>query len=139
SFEEEENKSPVRREYAKGRSAEAPGRERKRAGGGRPVRRSETPSDAGEQPAGRRTARPEKRSAGTTGRAAGKKPRAEESAEVRLNKFLADAGIAARRKADELIREGVVKVNRETVTEPGTKVHPSDLVTVRGEPVSAEK
>lgn len=58
---------------------------------------------------------------------------------VRLNKFLADAGVCSRRKADELIREGVVKVNKEQVTEPGTQVHISDLVTVNGEPVNAEK
>ncbi len=58
---------------------------------------------------------------------------------LRLNKFLADAGVCSRRDADELIAQGVVKVNGETVTELGRKVHLSDLVTVRGEPVNAEK
>jgi 23S rRNA pseudouridine2605 synthase len=58
---------------------------------------------------------------------------------VRLNKFLADAGIASRRKADELIARGVVKVNGRIVTELGTKVHPGDLVTVEGKPVSPYK
>ncbi len=55
---------------------------------------------------------------------------------LRLNKFLADAGIASRRGADELIEAGVVKVNGKIVTEQGTRVHPADLVTVKGEPVS---
>ncbi|MCS6999837.1 MAG: pseudouridine synthase [Bacteroidota bacterium] len=58
---------------------------------------------------------------------------------IRLNKFLADAGIASRRKADELIAQGVVKVNGRVVTELGTKVHPGDLVTVAGKPVSPYK
>ncbi|GIV53786.1 MAG: hypothetical protein KatS3mg039_0304 [Candidatus Kapaibacterium sp.] len=58
---------------------------------------------------------------------------------IRLNKFLADAGIASRRKADELIARGVVKVNGRVVTELGTKVHPGDLVTVEGKPVSPTK
>ncbi len=43
---------------------------------------------------------------------------------VRLNKFLADAGVASRRKADEIISEGRVKVNNVTVTELGIKVDP---------------
>lgn len=58
---------------------------------------------------------------------------------IRLNKFLADAGIASRRKADELIASGAVKVNGRVVTELGTKVHPGDLVTVHGKPVSPYK
>ena len=62
--------------------------------------------------------------------------RIEQSSELRLNKFLADAGIASRRTADELIDNGVVKVNGKVVREKGTRVHPSDLVTVNGEPVS---
>ncbi|MFW5701912.1 MAG: S4 domain-containing protein, partial [Bacteroidota bacterium] len=55
---------------------------------------------------------------------------------VRLNKFLADAGIASRRKADEIIESGAVKVNSKVVTELGTKVRLSDFVTVKGDPVS---
>lgn len=58
---------------------------------------------------------------------------------IRLNKFLADAGVASRRKADELIASGAVKVNGKVVTELGTKVHPGDLVTVHGKPVSPYK
>jgi 23S rRNA pseudouridine2605 synthase len=51
--------------------------------------------------------------------------------EVRLQKFLADSGVASRRKCEALIREGVVKVNGKVVEEMGTKINPEvDLVTV---------
>jgi 23S rRNA pseudouridine2605 synthase len=56
--------------------------------------------------------------------------------ELRLNKFLAEAGVASRRKADELIRDGLVRVNGKIVTELGSRVHPArDEVSVRGTPV----
>lgn len=54
---------------------------------------------------------------------------------IRLNKFLADAGVASRRKADELIETGKVKVNGKRVTELGMKVEPGAFVTVNGNPV----
>ncbi len=55
---------------------------------------------------------------------------------MRLNKFLAEAGVAARRKADGLIEAGVVRVNGKVVTELGMKVHPDrDEISVRGTPV----
>lgn len=58
---------------------------------------------------------------------------------IRLNKFLADCGIASRRKADELIEEGVVQVNGKTTFEMGAKVEPGvDRVTVRGKPIRQE-
>ena len=44
--------------------------------------------------------------------------------EVRLQKFLANAGVASRRKCEEYIQEGLVKVNGETIFELGTKVIP---------------
>ncbi|MBI1807576.1 MAG: rRNA pseudouridine synthase [Ignavibacteria bacterium] len=44
---------------------------------------------------------------------------------VRLNKFLSTAGIASRRKADELIEEGRIKVNGKVVTSLGTKIDPA--------------
>jgi 23S rRNA pseudouridine2605 synthase len=59
----------------------------------------------------------------------------EKNRPVRLNKFIADSGYCSRRKADELIADGVVKVNGKSVTELGTKVLPSDNVTVKGDPV----
>ncbi|HWP82665.1 MAG TPA: pseudouridine synthase [Bacteroidota bacterium] len=60
---------------------------------------------------------------------------------VRLNRFLALAGIGSRRHNDELILSGVVKVNGRPVKALGTKVDPTrDRVTVRGQPVGfAEK
>ncbi len=60
----------------------------------------------------------------------------EQKEGLRLNKFLADAGIASRRGSDELIEAGLVKVNGSVVHEKGTRVQASDLVTVKGEPVS---
>ncbi len=55
----------------------------------------------------------------------------------RLQKFLARAGVASRRHAEELITAGRVSVNNQRVTELGTKVEPSDLVTVDGALVTA--
>lgn len=58
---------------------------------------------------------------------------------VRLNKFLSDHGITSRRKADELIQKGFVKVNGKIITELGTKVQPNDRISVSGKTVSNEK
>ena len=55
---------------------------------------------------------------------------------MRLNKYIAQAGICARRKADELIKEGRVKVNEAVVTEMGVKVSPGDVVEVNGVRIS---
>ncbi|BDG06553.1 pseudouridine synthase [Anaeromyxobacter oryzae] len=58
-------------------------------------------------------------------------------AEERLQKFLAASGVTSRRKAEELILAGRVKVNQQRVTTLGTKVDPDrDLVTVDGALVS---
>ena len=61
------------------------------------------------------------------------------TAPVRLNKYLANAGVCSRREADEFIQAGVVKVNGEVVTELGTKVLRSDEVVFHDQPVSLEK
>lgn len=58
---------------------------------------------------------------------------------IRLNKFLANAGICSRREADEFITAGVVSVNGEVVTELGTKVKRSDLVKFHDQSVSIER
>ena len=58
---------------------------------------------------------------------------------VRLNKFLANAGVCSRREADEFIQAGVVTVNGEVVTELGTKVLRTDLVRFHDTPVTPEK
>ncbi len=59
---------------------------------------------------------------------------------VRLNKYLADRGVAARRKCDELIAEGRVSVNGRVVSEVGTKVEEGrDRVSVDGKPVGGKE
>jgi 23S rRNA pseudouridine2605 synthase len=59
---------------------------------------------------------------------------------VRLNRFIAMSGIASRRSAEELIRNGEITVNRKVVTDLATKVRPSiDKVSVRGTAISARQ
>ena len=58
---------------------------------------------------------------------------------MRLNKFLANAGVCSRREADDFIQAGVVKVNGEVVTEMGTKIMRTDEVMFHDRPVSLEK
>jgi len=58
---------------------------------------------------------------------------------VRLNKFLANAGVCSRREADEFIQAGVVTVNGEVVTELGTKVMRTDEIKFHDQPVALEK
>jgi 23S rRNA pseudouridine2605 synthase len=58
---------------------------------------------------------------------------------IRLNKFLSNAGIAARRKADELIKQGLVTVNDQVVTEMGYKVTSKDVVKYNGKVVKPGK
>lgn len=56
----------------------------------------------------------------------------------RLQKVIAEAGIASRRKAEELIKQGQVKVNGNVVTELGTKVSDKDEVMVNNKPIVKE-
>ena len=58
---------------------------------------------------------------------------------IRLNKFLANAGVCSRREADDFIQAGVVTVNGEVVTELGTKVLRTDEVKFHDTPVTPEK
>ena len=58
---------------------------------------------------------------------------------LRLNKFLANAGVCSRREADEFIQAGVVSVNGEIVTELGTKILRTDVVKFHDQPVNIEK
>jgi 23S rRNA pseudouridine2605 synthase len=60
--------------------------------------------------------------------------------EMRLQRFLAQAGVASRRKAEELIVDGRVKVNGQVVTELGSKVDPDrDKVTLAGKRLLVER
>lgn len=61
------------------------------------------------------------------------------NAPIRLNKFLANAGVCSRREADEFIQAGVVKVNGEIVSELGTKIQRTDTVHFHDQLVSIEK
>ncbi|HQQ11691.1 MAG TPA: pseudouridine synthase, partial [Bacteroidales bacterium] len=58
---------------------------------------------------------------------------------IRLNKYLADAGICSRREADQLIQAGTVMVNGEIVTQLGTKVSINDKVNYGGQTLRREK
>jgi len=90
-----------------------------------------------------------RRKAGTYKKAPLRKPSGKKSTnnphtkandgKIRLNKFLAQAGIASRREADVLISTGVVTVNGKVITEMGFKVSPEDKVTYGGETIRGEK
>jgi len=56
-----------------------------------------------------------------------------------LNKYIAHSGVAARREAAELVKQGLVKVNGETVNEPGFKVSPKDEIRVNGKKIFLAK
>jgi 23S rRNA pseudouridine2605 synthase len=58
---------------------------------------------------------------------------------ARLNKYMAHSGVASRRKADELIKEGKVRVNGLVVTEMGYKLQPNDVVEFAGKKLNPEK
>lgn len=62
----------------------------------------------------------------------------KDSGPIRLNRFIARAGVCARRKADELIRAGRVSVNGVKVTELGTRVEESDRVQVNGRDINTQ-
>ena len=58
---------------------------------------------------------------------------------IRLNKYVANAGIASRREADELIKTGIVTVNGQVISEMGYKVQPDDEVRFDGKKISSQK
>jgi 23S rRNA pseudouridine2605 synthase len=62
-----------------------------------------------------------------------------DSKPVRLNKFIANAGICSRREADDLITAGVISINGNVVTELGTKVMPGDEVKFHDQSLKTEK
>lgn len=65
--------------------------------------------------------------------------RRDKSGFIRLNKYLADAGICSRRDADKYIQAGVVKVNDQIVTELGSRVNINDKVEFEGQVIRREK
>jgi 23S rRNA pseudouridine2605 synthase len=69
-----------------------------------------------------------------------KKSESDDSGLIRLNRYISNAGICSRRKADELIEAGVISVNGEVVSELGHKVDPTkDIVRYNGEMLKREK
>ncbi len=70
---------------------------------------------------------------------ASKKQNSGPNKTVRLNKYLSECGVASRRKADEIIKAGKVKVNKILVTELGTKVSDEDIVEYCGKKVEKQK
>ena len=66
-------------------------------------------------------------------------PLPDPNEQLRLNKFMANAGLCSRREADEYILKGLIKVNGEVVTELGTKISHSDVVEYDGKVVTLEK
>jgi 23S rRNA pseudouridine2605 synthase len=61
------------------------------------------------------------------------------SDQLPLNKYIAHGGICSRRDAADLIRQGKVTVNGQLITEPGTKVAPTDLVKINGKKITISR
>ncbi len=59
--------------------------------------------------------------------------------QIRLNKYMSNAGLCSRREADEFIQQGLVKVNGQVVTELGTKITHSDVVEYDEKVVTLER
>ena len=76
---------------------------------------------------------------GTYEKKAGIKKRKTENQEMRLNRYIANAGICSRREADDLIAAGQISVNGKVVTEMGHKVLPSDVVKYGKKALNPEK
>jgi len=66
-------------------------------------------------------------------------PNKPDTAQMPLNKFIAHAGICARRDAAELVKSGKVTVNGQKIVEPGFKVTNGDEIKVQGKKISARK
>lgn len=66
-------------------------------------------------------------------------PKAKDAGLMPLNKYVAHSGICSRRDAADLVRSGEVKVNNIVVTEPGSKISPKDIVTVKGKRITPSK
>jgi 23S rRNA pseudouridine2605 synthase len=86
------------------------------------------------KPGGRRPGTPWKPPAKSV-----KDPAAAPEADVRLNRYIANAGICSRREADGLISSGVIRVNGKVVTELGTRVKAGDRVQYKDKLLQREK
>ena len=63
----------------------------------------------------------------------------KKNAEVRLNRYIANAGICSRREADDIIKTGEIRVNGTVVTEMGYQVQPGDIVKYGNKKLNREK
>lgn len=72
------------------------------------------------------------------GKPKNEKSSAKKDHSIRLNRYLANAGICSRREADEYIKAGLVKVNGKVITELGTKIQPTDEVKFNNETIKIE-
>ncbi|HYG40532.1 MAG TPA: pseudouridine synthase [Cytophagales bacterium] len=68
-----------------------------------------------------------------------KTPSDQETEEIRLNRYIANAGICSRREADELIATGLIRVNEKVITEMGYKVKPGDVIKYENRTLKREK
>jgi 23S rRNA pseudouridine2605 synthase len=83
--------------------------------------------------------RPSRDQPGSSERNTDKTPHSSESGLIRLNRYIANAGICSRRDADELIAKGDVSVNGKVVTEMGYKVQPTDVIKYGNRVLNPEK
>lgn len=58
---------------------------------------------------------------------------------IRLNRFIALAGVCSRREADELIKQGLIKVNGKVITQMGYQIKSNDVVTYQGKVLKRQK
>ena len=63
----------------------------------------------------------------------------EDNGQIRLNKYISNAGICSRREADNLIKAGAVTVNGKVITEMGFKINPGDIVNYGGGVIKSER
>ncbi len=89
--------------------------------------------------AGNKSSKPQNRQNYKKKKAETSKQNVGETTGVRLNKYIANAGICSRREADTLIAQGSVQVNGNLVTEMGYKVQPTDVVKFDGTTISPEQ
>lgn len=97
-------------------------------------KRRRSPRDEGSE-----NVRSKGRRRGTSSRTGGSERSGSTSDLIRLNKYISRAGVASRRKADELIEQGRVKINGEVVTKLGTKVRGDEKVEVNGRLISPRR
>ena len=67
------------------------------------------------------------------------KKKSNTEVKVRLNKYISQSGLCSRREADNLIKQGQVKVNGSLCNELGSKVNINDLVQINNRPIKPEK